>query len=89
MWLVLLHSCVKHKRVFISQRGVEYMWSGVVLWVTPWTIALRVSWGDPDTTHMVYIPIGQIDSIRDFSPSASVEAVKDAYRGEPPEGTLV
>lgn len=84
MWLVLLAACFRHQRVFIEQHKREWAWSGIVAWVTPWTVALRVSYDDNDVTHMVWLPIREIEMVRDFIPSAARQVLKDAYREDPP-----
>ena len=89
IWLVLLYHRFKHKRVFIQQRNADFIWSGLVLWATPWTVALQVTWEDPDCNHIVYLPVKTIEQVRDFSPAAAVNALKDAYRDEPPDGFTV
>jgi hypothetical protein len=88
MWLVLLDACLNHRRVFIEQRGRDFIWSAVVLWVTPWTVALSISYDDPDATHTVFVPLDQVECVRDFSPDAARTVLTDAYRDEPPTGVF-
>lgn len=58
------------------------MWSGIVRWVTPWTLALHISYDDPDSVHTVYIPMALIEDVRDFVPTASRNDVRSSYRDD-------
>lgn len=86
MWLVLLHSCVKRRRVYVQQRDKGFTWSGIVLWVTPWVLAMRVSYEDPDSVHTVYIPMRMVEEVRDFVPDGSRNDLRRAYRDDDGEG---
>mgnify|MGYP001619470258 FL=1 len=77
-WLTLLPWALKKKLVWVHDgNDVAECWMGRIAYVTPWALALDVSFDDPAVVSRVIFPMSRVYFVRDGNPSSSRNMIKN------------